>query len=104
MITFRIKTVRRPYSSILCRGGILLTHKISQLLSDKKNESGIVYCLSRKDTDELSSVLSSQGFNAISYHAGKTAEYRIDAQNRFMTEQAAVMVMTDVLYISNTII
>ena len=67
---------------------------ILQLLSDKKNESGIVYCLSRKDTDELSSFLNSNGFNAISYHAGKTAEYRIDTQNRFMTEQAAVMVAT----------
>ena len=71
-----------------------LKSSILHFLSNKKNESGIVYCLSRKDTDQLSSFLHSKGFNAISYHAGKTPEYRLDAQNRFMTEEAAVMVAT----------
>jgi ATP-dependent DNA helicase RecQ len=71
-----------------------LKSNILHFLSNKKNESGIVYCLSRKDTDQLSSFLHSKGFNAISYHAGKTPEYRLDAQNRFMTEEAAVMVAT----------
>ncbi|MDC0494307.1 DNA helicase RecQ [Alphaproteobacteria bacterium] len=71
-----------------------LKSNILQFLSGKKNESGIVYCLSRKDTDQLSSFLNSKGFNSISYHAGKTPEYRLDAQNRFMTEEAAVMVAT----------
>ena len=71
-----------------------LKSSILHFLSSKKNESGIVYCLSRKDTDQLSLFLHSKGFNAISYHAGKTPEYRLDAQNRFMTEEAAVMVAT----------
>lgn len=71
-----------------------LKSSILHFLSSKKNESGIVYCLSRKDTDQLSLFLHSKGFNTISYHAGKTPEYRLDAQNRFMTEEAAVMVAT----------
>ena len=63
-------------------------------LSERKNQSGIVYCLSRNETDQICEFLEGNGFNAISYHAGKDAAYRKDAQNRFMTESAAVMVAT----------
>ena len=84
----------RPNLSLKVRPKQNLKSSILHFLSSKKNESGIVYCLSRKDTDQLSLFLHSKGFNAISYHAGKTPEYRLDAQNRFMTEEAAVMVAT----------
>ena len=63
-------------------------------LSEKRSQSGIVYCLSRSETDQICAFLESNGFNAISYHAGKTSEYRRKAQNRFMTEDAVVMVAT----------
>jgi ATP-dependent DNA helicase RecQ len=69
--------------------GVLL-----EFLDGRRHESGIVYCLSRNETDHISEFLKSNGFNSIPYHAGKSADYRRDAQNRFMTDSAVVMVAT----------
>ena len=69
----------------------------SQLLSfleDKTGQAGIVYCLSRKFTDEVADYLRDQGLNAIPYHAGQAAEQRKINQDRFMSEDAVVMVAT----------
>jgi len=63
-------------------------------LSDKKGQSGIVYCLSRKFTDEVATFLQEEGFNAIPYHAGQDPETRKRGQDRFMSENEAVMVAT----------
>ena len=71
-----------------------LKNSLLEFLSYRREQSGIIYCRSRKETDQISSFLISNGFNAITYHAGKTAEYRRDAQNRFMTENVVVMVAT----------
>lgn len=63
-------------------------------LDRKRDQSGIVYCLSRKYTEEVEQFLSDQGFNAIAYHAGQDAETRRANQNRFMSEQSVTMVAT----------
>ena len=63
-------------------------------LADKKGQPGIVYCLSRKFTDEVAEFLIEHGFNAIPYHAGQEAELRKRNQDRFMSENAVVMVAT----------
>ncbi|MGE3248481.1 MAG: DNA helicase RecQ [Beijerinckiaceae bacterium] len=63
-------------------------------LADKKNVSGIVYCLSRRLTEEAAEFLAENGFNAIAYHAGMDAGVRRANQNRFMNEPAAVMAAT----------
>ena len=55
---------------------------------------GIIYCLSRNETDEVAVFLADRGINAIAYHAGKSTEQRSLAQDRFMTEANAVMVAT----------
>ena len=73
------------------------THWSKQLLAfltDKKGQSGIVYCLSRKFTDEVANFLQEEGFNAIPYHAGQDPELRKRGQDRFMSENEAVMVAT----------
>ena len=61
---------------------------------NQENQSGIIYCLSRNDTDTLCDYLNSQGFYALSYHAGKSSEEKLDAQNKFMTLQNVIMVAT----------
>ena len=68
--------------------------QLMRFLEDKTGQAGIVYCLSRKFTDEVALYLKEQGLNAISYHAGLTAEQRKINQDRFMTEDAVVMVAT----------
>lgn len=68
--------------------------QLTNFLGDKAGQSGIVYCLSRKFTDEVAVYLSGQGLNAIPYHAGQTANQRKINQDRFMSEDAVVMVAT----------
>ncbi len=56
--------------------------------------SGIVYCLSRKKTEETATFLAQNGIRALPYHAGMTKEARDANQNSFMTEAGLVMVAT----------
>ena len=57
-------------------------------------ESGIVYCLSRKKTEEMAALLSEDGVRALPYHAGMDAADREANQNVFMTEPGVVIVAT----------
>ena len=63
-------------------------------LADKQGQAGIIYCLSRKFTDEVAAFLLAEGLNAIAYHAGQDSEQRKVNQDRFMSEDAVVMVAT----------
>ena len=63
-------------------------------LDDKKQCSGIVYCLSRKQTEEVATFLQSKGYNSIAYHAGLDSETRSKHQDRFMTEPYVIMAAT----------
>ena len=89
-----LKGFDRPNLSLRVLPKQNLKSNLLEFLSTKKDQSGIIYCLSRNETDQTCSFLANNGFNAISYHAGKTPEYRRDAQNRFMTEESVVMVAT----------
>jgi ATP-dependent DNA helicase RecQ len=57
-------------------------------------QSGIVYCLSRKRTEEAAALLTAAGVKALAYHAGMSAEAREAHQNAFMTEPYTVMAAT----------
>jgi ATP-dependent DNA helicase RecQ len=57
-------------------------------------QSGIVYCLSRKRTEEAAALLAAAGIRALPYHAGMSAEAREANQNAFMTEPYTVMAAT----------
>ena len=57
-------------------------------------DNGIVYCLSRKMTDEMAEWLVSQGCKALPYHAGMAAEDRARNQERFLREDNIIMVAT----------
>lgn len=63
-------------------------------LESRKGKCGIVYCFSRKETDDIASYLNKHGFNALAYHAGKSADYRKEAQEKFMAIDGLVMVAT----------
>ena len=57
-------------------------------------DSGIVYCQSRRRVEETAAWLAAEGFNALPYHAGMEAEVRRRHQDRFLREDAVVMVAT----------
>ena len=76
----------------------LKTNPRNQLLQFLKTEhssdTGIVYCLSRKKTEDTAEWLSNQGFKALAYHAGLPPEVRAERQRRFLTEEGTIVVAT----------
>jgi ATP-dependent DNA helicase RecQ len=60
----------------------------------RKDVSGIVYCLSRKQTEQAAQYLGENGIPALPYHAGMDAAKRSYNQDIFMTEPGTVMVAT----------
>ncbi|MER7073840.1 DNA helicase RecQ [Terrabacter sp. NPDC000476] len=59
-----------------------------------RGSAGIVYCQSRKRTDEISTFLCQKGFDAISYHAGLPGDARSAAQQRFRRDEGVIVVAT----------
>lgn len=57
-------------------------------------KSGIVYCLSRKKVEEIASFLQVNGIRALPYHAGMDASARTGNQDKFLMEEADVIVAT----------
>ena len=68
--------------------------QILKFITDNMGDSGIVYCLSRKSTDDMAAWLAEKGFNALPYHAGLSAEERAANQQRFLREENIIMVAT----------
>jgi ATP-dependent DNA helicase RecQ len=62
--------------------------------SEHEGEAGIVYCQSRKRVEDIAETLSRQGIRALPYHAGLDAQVRQANQDRFLREDAIVMVAT----------
>jgi ATP-dependent DNA helicase RecQ len=78
---------------------IALKHNAkNQLLKFLKDEhptdAGIVYCLSRKKTEDVAYWLQSEGFNALPYHAGLPSETRAEHQRRFLRDEGVIIVAT----------
>ena len=67
---------------------------IIEYVRARKGLSGIVYCLSRKDAEETSEMLTEAGVEAIPYHAGMDTAERAANQDKFMTTSGVVMVAT----------
>ena len=70
------------------------TQLLSFLKKEHPNDAGIIYCLSRKKTEDIADWLQNQGFNAFPYHAGLTNQTRADHQARFLREEAVIIVAT----------
>ena len=64
------------------------------LQAEHQDQAGIVYCLSRKKVDSTAQWLQEQGINALPYHAGLDKTVRQQNQQRFLREDAIVMVAT----------
>jgi ATP-dependent DNA helicase RecQ len=78
---------------------IALKHNARQQLlrflkDEHPEDAGIIYCLSRKKTEETAYWLQEQGFKALPYHAGLNSETRADHQSRFLREEGVIVVAT----------
>ena len=68
--------------------------QLRAFIARHRGESGIVYCLSRRKTEETAALLAADGVRALAYHAGMDKSLRAAGQNAFMTEPGAVIVAT----------
>jgi len=68
--------------------------QLTGFLAARGGEAGIVYCLSRKKVESVAEWLSTQGFDALPYHAGLDAETRAAHQRRFLNDDAVIIVAT----------
>ncbi|MEA3495310.1 MAG: DNA helicase RecQ [Bacteroidota bacterium] len=72
------------------------THAVKNIVNYIKNNngSGIIYCLTRKKTEELAETLQLNGINAIAYHAGMESSMRVKNQDAFLMEDVNVICAT----------
>ena len=68
--------------------------QIQQVLDRHKGESGIIYCISRRDVDELSGTLNDLGYKTLPYHAGMDADERQRNQDAFIEDRTDTIVAT----------
>lgn len=68
--------------------------QVVDFLSKHKDESGIIYCISRKQVDSLSYELSKKGFSVLNYHAGLDDKTRSENQDLFIKDKVRIIVAT----------
>lgn len=68
--------------------------KLISFLKKKQGMSGIVYVLSRRDTEKVSDFINTQGFKSLPYHAGLNTKTKQKNQDQFMTTSGLIMVAT----------
>lgn len=66
-----------------------------QLLSERRDKSGIVYCATRKTVEQVCGLLQEAGFAATRYHAGLDADERKENQEAFICDRSPVMAATN---------
>ena len=64
------------------------------LLAERPGQSAIIYCFSRKETEEVAEGLTASGHPALAYHAGLDAETRRRTQERFIDGEVPVVAAT----------
>lgn len=67
---------------------------ILSFINQRAGKSGIIYCLSRKKVEEIAEILVANGVRALPYHAGLDAKTRSSHQDKFLMEEADVIVAT----------
>ena len=76
------------------RPGVKKAPQILKFLQNRKGESGIIYCLSRKNTESLAEKLVNSGYDALAYHAGLDSEERTRIQDEFVSDRTPIVVAT----------
>ena len=91
---YKRQSLDRPNLSLSISQKTNWKAQLIEYLNPRKTQSGIIYCLSKKKTEEVTSFLIDKGFNASTYHAGLDGQVRKNVQNKFMTDQAHIVVAT----------
>ncbi len=84
----------RPNLTYRVQPGAGASEALLDLLEERKGQSAIVYCFSRKDTEELAARLTERGHPAVGYHAGLDANTRRLTQERFIDGEVPIVAAT----------
>ncbi len=84
----------RPNIHLAVQPRTQVSRQLLAFIRQHRNESGIVYCLSRKGTEKIAALLQAQGVSALPYHAGLEPAVRLEHQQIFMSQPGVVMVAT----------
>jgi len=71
-----------------------VTKEIIKYIKNNAGKSGIIYCLSRKKVEEMAETLKVNGIKALPYHAGMDSATRTSNQDKFLMEEADIIVAT----------
>ena len=69
--------------------------ELLKLMKERKGQSGIIYCSTRKKVEEVCDTLNSSGISATRYHAGLPSEERVKNQDDFVYDRKQIMVATN---------
>ena len=84
----------RPNLYYEVRPKVNIDREIVKFINLHKGKSGIIYCLSRRKVEEFAQLLQVNGINALPYHAGLDQKTRVLNQDRFLMEDADIIVAT----------
>ena len=89
-----ISSFDRPNLYLDVRPGQQRLQQIFKFLGSRGLQSGIIYCLSRKNTETLAAKLKAKGYDAQAYHAGLAPEQRSRIQENFVNDTTPIIVAT----------
>ncbi len=91
---FHISSFDRENLYLEVRPGNNRIKQIIDFLEEHPDESGIIYCLSRKSTEKLADKIRSSGYEAAAYHAGMSSQQRSNIQEEFINDRTPIIVAT----------
>jgi ATP-dependent DNA helicase RecQ len=92
--TQHIASFDRKNLSLEVRPGTKKFSQIQQFLEERPNQSGIIYCLSRKNTEDLAAKLQAKGLSAKAYHARLSHDERSRVQEEFVNDETEIICAT----------
>ncbi len=84
----------RPNLRLAVYSGQKRLEQILRFLSKRKNQPGIIYCLSRKTTEKVADKLKARGYSAAHYHAGMNNDDRSKVQDAFIRDKIQIICAT----------
>jgi len=84
----------RPNLSLTVKPGQKRFEQILDFIRERRDQSGIIYCLSRKSTENLAAKLEGKRIAAAAYHAGLTSEERSKVQEDFINDRVPIVCAT----------